>query len=208
MLATLALSLLLNGPVEPRLAVRLSIDQDGGLSSTQLRQALDEVRKIWSDAGVAVSAGRFGEPCLPDEARISLRILLSPPPVRDGAERILAWVTPSGSGRSAPVLLVSLPAVSETVLGTVAFDRPVRKLTRALQDRLIAQAIGRVAAHELGHYLLQNAGHQDRGLMRARYIASELVGDWLEPFKVPNTDQLAVRQEIKALARLQASGEQ
>jgi Tol biopolymer transport system component len=40
--------------------------------------------------------------------------------------------------------------------------RTIKKLTRALRDRLIAQAIGRVTAHELGHYLL-NAGHRDRG---------------------------------------------
>jgi hypothetical protein len=184
MLTTLALALLLNGPVEPRLAVRLSIDQDAGLSALQLRLAIDEVRKIWSDAHVAVNAGRYGDPPLPDEATISLRILLMPLP-KDGTERILAWVTPAGSGRSAPLLFVSLAAVTETVFGTVAFDRPVRKLTKALQARLIAQAIGRVAAHELGHYLLQNAGHQNRGLMRPRYLASELVGDWLEPFKVP-----------------------
>ncbi len=40
MFATLALALLLNGPVEPRLAIRLSIDQNGGLSSmTDIRIA-------------------------------------------------------------------------------------------------------------------------------------------------------------------------
>ena len=153
MFATLALTLMLNGPVEPRLAVRLSIDQDGGLSALQLQLAVDEVRKIWSEARVAVNSRRYGQPSLPDEATISLRILLTPPPVKDEAELILAWVTPAGSGRSAPLLFVSLAAVTETVLGTVAFDRPVRKLTQALQARLIAQAIGRVTAHELGHYL-------------------------------------------------------
>jgi hypothetical protein len=204
MFAAIALALMLNGPVEPRLAVRLSIDQDGGLAALQLRLAVDEVRKIWSDAHVAVDSGRYGEPSLTDEATISLRILLTPPPVKDGAERILAWVTPGGSGQSAPLL--SLAAVTETVLGTVAFDRPVRKLTQALQARLIAQAIGRVTAHGLGHYLLQTAGHQSRGLMRPRYVPSELVGAWLEPFKVPNAEQMIVRQEIKALARFQNAG--
>jgi hypothetical protein len=208
MVATLALSLLLNGQVEPRLAVHLSIDQTGGLSAPQLDLAIDEVRKIWSDARVAVTSGRYGEPCMPDQAAISLRILLIPPPVRDRAERILAWVTPGGVGRSAPLLFVSLPAVTETVLSTQAYDMPVKRLTHALRNRLIAQAVGRVAAHELGHYLLQNARHQDRGLMRPRYSAVELVGDWLDPFKVSNMEQPIVRQEIEALARLQASVEQ
>jgi hypothetical protein len=60
--------------------VRLCIDQDGGLSALQLQLAVDEVRKIWSEARVAVNSGRYGEPSLPDEATISLRILLTPPP--------------------------------------------------------------------------------------------------------------------------------
>ena len=208
MIAAYALALLLNGPVEPRLTVHLSIDQDGGLSALQLRLAIDEVRKIWSDAHVAVTSGRYGEPCGPDEAAISLRVLRTALPVEDDAERILGWVTPGADGRSAPLLFVSLMAVTEAVLATDALDMPVKRLTRELQHRLIAQAIGRVAAHELGHYLLRHAGDQDRGLMRPKYNAVELVADWLDPFKVPNPELLIVRQEIAALTRLQASIEQ
>jgi hypothetical protein len=204
MVATLALALLLNGSVDPRLAVHLSIDQTGGLSAPQLERAIDEVRKIWNDAGVAVTSGAYGEPSGPEEATISLRILLTLLPVKDDGQRTLGWVTAGANGRSAPLLLISLPAVSEAVLATEAFGMPVTRLTRGLRDRLIAQAIGRVAAHELGHYLLQHAGHQDRGLMRRRYVAAELVGDWLGPFTIGDAELLVVRQEIAALARLQA----
>jgi hypothetical protein len=208
MIATLALALLLNGPVEPRLTVHLSIDQNGGLSALQLQLAIDEVRKIWSGAQVAVTSGPYGEPSGPEEATISLRILRILLRAEDAADRNLGWVTPGAGGRSAPLLFISLPAVTETVLSTEAFDRPVKRLTRRLQDRLIAQAIGRVAAHELGHYLLRHAGHRDRGLMRPRYVAAELVGDWLGPFKIPDAELLVVRQEVAELARLQASIEQ
>lgn len=204
MVVTLAFALLLNGPVEPRLTVHLSIDQSGGLVPRQLQLAVDEVRKIWSDAHVAVTSGRYGGPSKPGEATISLRILLTLLPVEDD-ERTLGWVTAGANGRSAPLLWISLPAVTGAVLSTQAYDMPVKRLPRELRDRLIAQAIGRVAAHELGHYLLQRAGHHDRGLMRRRYVAAELVGDWLDPFKIPNAELLLVRQEIAALARLQAS---
>jgi len=205
MVATLAFALLLNGPVEPQLTVHLSIDQGGGLVPRQLGLVVDEVRKIWSDAHVAVTSGRYGEPSGLVEATISLRILLTVLPVEDDGQRTLGWVTAGPNGRAAPLLWISLPAVTEAVLSTHAYDKPVKRLPRELRDRLIAQAIGRVAAHELGHYLLQRAGHHDRGLMRRRYIAAELVGDWLDPFKIPNAELLLVRQEIAALARLQAS---
>ena len=90
-------------------------------------------------------------------------------------------------------------------MGADALGRPVATLTHDLRDRLIARAIGRVTAHELGHYLLQNAGHQDHGLMRPNYSSSELVGTWREPFRVPTAERPIVRQEVAALARLQAA---
>jgi len=36
---------------------------------------------------------------------------------------------------------------------------------------------------------------------------ANLVGAWLEPFKVPNAERMIVRQEIKALARIQSAGQ-
>jgi hypothetical protein len=178
-----------SGPMtEPvTLAVRLSIDQNGELSGLQLELAIDEVREIWRDVGVSVAPGLDGQPH--EEAMISLRILRSAAPNSDGAQRILAWVTAIENERSAPLLFVSLPAVTETVMGAEAFGRPVPKLTHDLQDRLITRAIGRVIAHELGHYLLQSLAHQDHGLMRANYTSSGLVGAWLEPFKVPTAER-------------------
>ena len=43
--------------------------------------------------------------------------------------------------------------------------------------------------------------------MRPRYSAAELVGNWLDSFKVSQWSS-QVRQEIEALTRLQASVEQ
>lgn len=202
MIAMLACALLLNG-AEPPLRVHVSIDQDGGLSTLQLRLAVDEMRKIWSDAGVDVTSGRYGDPAQPGDASISLRILLLPPQVRRDGQSIFAWVTRARTGLTPPALFVSLPAVTAALSGAEYAGLPIRRLTRDLRDRLIAQAIGRVAAHELGHYLLQNAEHQERGLMRAMYSPAELAGAWLEPFQVPITERPVVRQEISALGHLQ-----
>jgi len=187
-----------------RLAVRLNIDQNGGLSGTQLRLAIEEVGEIWREVGVAVASGQDGDSSRSGEATVSLRILRARAPTGAGADRVvLAWVTAIESGRSAPLLFVSLPAVMEAVMRADALGRPVTQLTRALQDRLIARAVGRVAAHELGHYLLQSAAHEDRGLMRATYSSSELVGQWSDPFKIPTVEWPVFRQEVASLARVQ-----
>lgn len=206
MVVLLALALIVGGPAESPFHVYVSVDQSANLSPLQLQLAIDEVRKIWREAGVTISSGRYGEPHLGvGEATISLRILLASLPVVNDADRILAWVTPAKQGGTAPLLFVSWPAVVEMVSGAVALDRPVASLTKALRDRLIARALGRVAAHELGHYLLQNASHETNGLMRPQYSANDLVGDWLGPFKVPDAQQRIVWRGIEALARVQAS---
>jgi hypothetical protein len=81
------------------------------------------------------------------------------------------------------------------------------RLTLDLQRRLIARAIGRVTAHELGHYLLQTARHENRGLMRASYSSRDLVESALGPFMMATADQSVIRQQIAALTRLQFQGE-
>lgn len=39
---------------------------------------------------------------------------------------------------------------------------------------MIARVLGRVLAHEIGHYVLRSPGHAPSGLMRAVQTASEL----------------------------------
>ena len=67
-----------------------------------------------------------------------------------------ARVGARGRNRAAgPVLLVSLPAINADVMAAEALGRPVVRLTLDLQRRLVARAIGRVTAHELGQYQLR-----------------------------------------------------
>jgi hypothetical protein len=204
MIAMLTCALLLGG-ADPRVTVHLSIDQDGGLSTLQLQLAVDEVRNIWKDAGVDVTSGLYGDPSQPGDASISLRIMLTPTQIRRDGGPILAWVTRPSTGLMPPALFVSLAGLTAAMSGAEYAGLPIGRVTHDLRDRLIAQAIGRVVAHELGHYLLQSAGHEGRGLMRATYTATELAGAWLGPFQVPSAQRTAVRQEISALARLQAA---
>ncbi len=62
------------------------------------------------------------------------------------------------------------------------FTEPVGRLTGTGDLELLGRALGRVAAHELGHYMRQTAEHEDRGPMRAGLTSSELLGDDRAPF--------------------------
>jgi hypothetical protein len=68
---------------------------------------------------------------------------------------------------------------------------------------LIARTIGRVAAHELGHYLLQSTGHPGKGLMRARYRTTDLIGNSIEPFEIPRAERISFRREVARVAESQ-----
>ncbi|HET6899171.1 MAG TPA: hypothetical protein VFK70_12515 [Vicinamibacteria bacterium] len=205
MIAVLACALMLKGLAAPGVTLHLSVDQDGGLSAFQVRLVVREVGRIWKDAGVDVTSGPFAAGARPGQASVSLRILRVGPSGQRPDQRVLAWVIPAATGRSAPDLFVCLPAMTETVMGAEAMGGwTVSKLTLDLQVRLLARAIGRVAAHELGHYLLQSARHESRGLMRPTYSPDELVGESLEPFQVPDAQRSELRTGIEAWARLQA----
>jgi hypothetical protein len=189
--------------IEHVLSVHLSIDQRGNLSEGQLTLAVDQIRQIWGRAGVSITAGRYGDPSPSGATRISLR-MVSDKVQLGGENPVLAWTGVTLDGQPAPVVLVSVPAVAEFLSGAAVHGRPLNERPQALQDHLLGQAIGRVTAHELGHYLLRRGGHAETGLMRPHYSATHLIEPWLNRFRVADADTEALRREVTRLARLQA----
>jgi hypothetical protein len=64
-------------------------------------------------------------------------------------------------------------------------------LLAAFADTFLGRALGRVLAHEIGHYLLGTAQHTMRGLMRAQFTPQDLLEDALRPLYGLDSDQLA-----------------
>ena len=184
------------------LTVHFSVDQAASLTAGQLRIALEQVREIWRPVGVAVSTGRFGEPMPLSATRISLRMVSVKRKI--GENPVLAWTSVTQAGRPTPALFVSVPAVTEFLSNADIKGRPFTQRPQALQTQLLGQAVGRVVAHELGHYLLQRAGHVREGLMRPQYSTRDLIEPWLHAFQVAEGDRQVVRREVARLARLQA----
>jgi hypothetical protein len=58
---------------------------------------------------------------------------------------------------------------------------PFITLPTALADTLLARALGRALAHEIGHYLLGTAEHSSHGLMRASFAPQDLLEDAIGP---------------------------
>jgi hypothetical protein len=58
---------------------------------------------------------------------------------------------------------------------------PFMSLPKALGDILLARALGRALAHEIGHYLLGTADHTPHGLMRASFAPQDLLAAAVPP---------------------------
>ena len=182
-------------------AVHIRIDQDGRLSPQDLRIVIEEIANIWGAAGVRVTSGRYADPVPAGRALISLRIVGEQ--WQRGGRTVLGWVTPDVHEQQTPTIFISHSGVRALLARAQFRGRAFTLQPVILRDRLTAQAIGRVAAHELGHYFLQSTHHQERGLMRANYMTTDLVAPSLKPFEIPATGWVALRIEVARLAEAQ-----
>ena len=145
--------------------------ETGGAHPFSLQHAGLEVTTIWATAGVRVlwSVGP-GSPL--DSSRVHVPVVVRPVLRRPGEMirrsghkgRPMGWVTLDGAGRPQGPMEISLAAISETVLSGMSLGRRLIDLPLSQQQYAVGRAIGRVIAHEIGHWLF-GRGHTKDGLM-------------------------------------------
>jgi hypothetical protein len=159
-------------PVEmDGLELDVVVVETGGAHPFSLQHAGLEVTTIWLAVGVRVfwSVGP-GSPL--DSSRVHVPVVVRPVLRRAGEmirrsghkARPLGWVTLDGAGRPQGPMEISLAAISESVLSGMSVGRRVVELPLGQQRYVVGRAIGRVIAHEIGHWLF-GRGHTKDGLM-------------------------------------------
>lgn len=139
-----------------------------------LDAAREEVDRVWAPyevtiawvAGVWQGPGRLVQIVLRGDRRRDA--------VSEAGDRGLAWIE-FLQGLPRDVIDVSIPAIRDVVRRSGYLGRRVPDLPPYNQDALLARVIGRVVAHELGHYLLASTHHAKRGLMRASISADDFL---------------------------------
>ena len=79
-----------------------------------------------------------------------------------------------GSGHPANIIEVSLSEITSSVMTTSFADKTVSAWPLAQQRVLIGRAMGRVIAHEIGHWLFGPA-HTTDGLMQPYLCGRDLI---------------------------------
>jgi hypothetical protein len=161
----------------------VSVMTTGDLSPALIARVFKETDAIWRPGGItflwrlvtreAVPFARAGEtgPYVPNTLRLNIGNASGQP--RDG-RLPLGWIvfddvtTPQQEIYVSYANAQAVMAESRGVVGLIA-EMPI-----AQRETLLARAMGRALAHELGHYLLASKVHTERGLMKAMLNAAEL----------------------------------
>ena len=170
MLAVLALAVATSLP-----PVAVDVYAAPDLPRAFVNAMLAETDAIWRDAGVTfawrvVDRGEDGG----DDCLLRVTIDGAAPPVV-GGETAIAWIDfDPNDPRGAEIHLLVRKALGNLERLRRIAGAPVLPPVR--MSAMVAPAMGRALAHELGHYLLGSDAHTDRCLMHAPWSEDEFFG--------------------------------
>lgn len=172
--------------------------------AVERRTMLQEADAIWRAHGVGVVAVAPEQAITPPTADVRLDVRLARPARRPTAplrrERLGAILF-DHDHTPATTLTIDVAAVEATVARTRWGGRPFDPWPPAWRDTFVGRALGRVLAHEIGHYLLASRVHTAEGLMRASFDGDELLRPARDSFAIAARDLPRLRARLAGLGR-------
>ena len=156
------------------LHVALAFPQRPAMADTVLREALNEAAVIWAPYGLALERGRPCASAEPDTVMLDVDLGGTAPPRGFGA--VLGAVDFGPDGMPEPRITLFVDEVLRLVAHTRVLGAAEAAWPQAMRDQIVGRALGRVIAHEIGHYILRQRYHTGAGLMRPLHRADDLVG--------------------------------
>jgi hypothetical protein len=208
LLATLlaAASTTLGGaaPITTRVGAVLEIPSS--IPPRQVRVMTEEAAAIWRPYHVSIEWLEASQRPGPDAVPIVIRMPPAAKSDRHGAAQPSR--RPLGSvlfvdGVPDGVITLAADTVEGVILAEGWNGRPLSDAPTAIRQDFIGRGLGRVLAHELGHYLLGRKDHARSGLMRASFKGDELVARDRRTFQLQSRELSAL--DVR-LAQLTAAG--
>ena len=184
--------------VAPVVQARIALILDPRLPVSVRRPALEEMAAIWAPYGVMIASAETPAPCpLPEELDAVLTVQIEETTAGSGV-----WSGPFASIRFLDGVpettirlhyrnLIRLGLAPLVIDGAHEAQWPPR-----LRDLILARMIGRVLAHEIGHWLLRTRGHSATGLMRAVQGVGELAEPGRTGFRLDLENVARLRETI------------
>ena len=144
------------------LQVTLAFPSSQPFSPLTVRTAVAEANLLWSRYGVAIDLAVPGA-ASGDREILTIVVVETPQSPPAGKwRRPLGAITFDPNGTPAPVITVFVADIlrfvsGARVLGTFEWQWP-----RTMRDEIVGRVLGRVLAHEIGHYVLRSPRHARR----------------------------------------------
>jgi hypothetical protein len=183
----------------------VTVVANADMSPAVVAAVLAEADAIWRPSGVWFSwrrAPRIAPSLPPGDSgpftATTLRVIIGDDrgAGRDG-RLPLGWIAFDGVATPAQEIYVSLAnakAMMDNARGVVGI---VDQMPLVQRETLLARAMGRALAHELGHYLLASKVHTERGLMKAVLTAVELFAHDASTFRIEPAQRRIVAARLR-----------
>jgi hypothetical protein len=180
--------------VPARVHLVLDIELPPGVRGTVTSGAIAEAASIWARYGVEIVARRAA-PCgwLSDNVT-ALEVRLAVHAQRRSTTPLGAIVF-SPAGEPGDVISIFYEDVVRFSTRSGGLGSPEPEWPRALREQVIGRVLGRVIAHEIGHFLLRWPAHSATGLMRAVQSTAALA-------RAPTSDFLLSAEAVARLERV------
>jgi hypothetical protein len=169
-----------------------------GVSNEIVSGTLNEAAAIWKAAGLTLQ-WRVSNHLLTQIEPSAVQVILDDARgTASEGELPIGWVGFGPSGLPAPLLHLSRRNANQLLDTAAAY----RNRPSSYKELLMARALGRALAHELGHYLMASKSHSPSGLMKGRRFVDEFFSPTRRGFQLDDAEQ---RLAARALA-LTAAG--
>ena len=172
--------------------------------AAQVESMRREADAIWRPHGVAIAILTPAQAASPAAADGRLVVTLAHAPRRPpvaGRREPLGAILFDHDNAPATTVTIDVGAVTATVAGVRWGGRAIDAWPVALRDAVVGRALGRVLAHEIGHYLLASRTHGSEGLMRAIFDGDELARPGRTGFTIVERDLPRLRARLAGLDR-------
>jgi hypothetical protein len=156
---------------------------EAGANPRTLHAAEAEASRIWASAGLRLTWTFPPVPFDVTDGRtvmVIVRRALSRPPTLDATDSHpcshppVGWLLFDEDGRPGNLIEVSFEKLTSLVMLGSHLDRPILALPGLARMSLLGRGLGRIVAHEIGHWLM-GRGHTQQGLMRASLGVRDLL---------------------------------
>jgi hypothetical protein len=168
------------------LHVALAFQDPVPIDATVVRKVVAEAAAIWAPYGLALDRA---DACN-RTVDATLTIGIAGTAMSGRAPVVLGTIVFGPDGTPEPRITLFLDEVLRFVAGARVAGADEWQWPQLLREQILGRILGRVMAHEIGHYVLRNRQHARAGLMRSIQRSDELAAPSRAGFTL-STDEAA-----------------